>query len=278
MRLSLLEKNMKIIISFLTLISTILANDFTIPATIQAKEPRTISSQMMGHIKALHVKVGDSVKKGQILYEIDSNQMDSNRLQVELSIAQAKLSKQMHQNQLSLAKRNLARHERLLVKDMVAKADVEGMRLEVENLESLIKISDKQISQAQSQLKAINSQYEYLKIKAPIGGMITKKWIGEGEMAMPGTPALQILDLESLEIWGNIPERYLGKAKPKDTLKVQIPSVNLEGSATVRTIVPVASEATFKIVLDLPDEFKGIYPGMFAQIFLSEGQDAVPTK
>lgn len=257
---------MKIIISFLTLISTILANDFTIPATIQAKEPRTISSQMMGHIKALHVKVGDSVQKGQILYEIDSNQMDNNRLQVELSIAQAKLSKQMHQNQLSLAKRNLARHERLLAKDMVAKADVEGMRLEVENLEALIKISDKQISQAQSQLKAINNQYSYLKIKAPIDGVITKKWIGGGEMAMPGAPALQILNPNELEIWGSIPERYLGSVKPNQALMVQIPSIELEFEAKVRSIVPVTSESSFRIILELPRGLEGLYSGMYGQV------------
>ena len=259
---------MKIVISFLMIATALFASEFTIPATIQAKEPRTISSQMMGYVKALHVKLGDRVKEGQVLYEIDSNQMDNNRLQVELSIAQAQLSRQMYLNQLGLAKRNLARHERLLAKDMVAKADVEGLRLEVENLETLILISDKQIAQASFQLEAIKNQYNYLQVKSPIEGIVTQKWVREGEMAMPGSPALQILNSNALEIWGTLPERYLGRVKQYDILSVQIPSVGLEAAAKVRTIVPVASESTFRIILEIPSGFEGLYSGMYGQIVL----------
>ena len=86
---------------------------------------KMITSRFMGFVKNVSVSEGDRVKKGQLLYEIDSNEIDRAKSQVELIVQQAQLSLQMYQSQLNNIQLNLSRHRRLYKKDVVSKAQLE---------------------------------------------------------------------------------------------------------------------------------------------------------
>ncbi len=59
-----------------------------------------ITSRFMGFVKNMTVAEGDMVKKDQILYEIDSKEIEAMVKQVDLAISQARLALQMNENQL----------------------------------------------------------------------------------------------------------------------------------------------------------------------------------
>ncbi|MBW6488716.1 efflux RND transporter periplasmic adaptor subunit, partial [Sulfurimonas sp.] len=224
----------------------------------------------MGFVTNVKVSEGDEVKKGDLLYTIDSKEIDSALIQVELGISQAQLSLQMYQNQYTNVKLNLERHKRLLEKDMVSKFEVENLALAEANLATMIFIATKQVAQAQAQLEEVKNQYRYLNITAPNNGVIVRKNIEVGEMAMPGMPALELSDLTNLKISAEISEDNLSLIKEGKKVKINIPSQNIEAIGTVSAIIPSSNPMThsFKIKISFKNLYKSIYPGMYATVVI----------
>ncbi len=262
---------MRKIVILLAMLSAILAAEaITLSGTVISDNRKMITSRFMGFVTDVKVSEGDSVKKGDLLYTIDSKEIDSALIQVELGISQAQLSLQMYQNQYTNVKLNLDRHRRLLEKDMVSKFEVENLALAEENLANMIIIAKKQVIQAEAQLAEVKNQYRYLNITAPNDGVIVSKNIKVGEMAMPGMPALELSDLSDLKISAEISEDNLKLIKEGKKVVVNIASQNIQTVGVVSAIIPSSNPMThsFKIKISFKNVYNSIYPGMYATVVI----------
>ena len=260
---------MKKIVLLLTLAASLLAEGLTLSGTVISDNEKMITSRFMGFVTSVKANEGDVVRKGKLLYTIDSKEIDTAISRVQLGISQAQLALQMNQNQLNNVNLNLARHKRLLQKKMVSKYEVENLELAAQNMEDMVKISKKQVAQANAQLKEVKNQYKYLYIKAPNNGVIIAKNIKVGEMAMPGMPAFVLSDLDSLRITADIAESDLKRIKVGTVVDVNIPSVDVVTTGKISAIIPSSNPMThsFRIKISFKKP-KGIviYPGMYATV------------
>jgi RND family efflux transporter MFP subunit len=251
--------------------ATLIAESLTLSGSVISDNQKMITSRFMGFVTDVEVSEGEFVKKGQLLYTIDSKEIDASLTQVRLGISQAQLSLQMYQNQYTNVKLNLDRHYRLLKKDMVSKYEVENLELAEKNLANMIRIAKKQVRQARAQSSQVTNQYIYLNIKAPNDGVVVAKNIRVGEMAMPGMPAFVISDLSNLKIATEIPESYLATVKHGTKVKVEIPSLKIVTVGTVSAIIPNSNPMThtFKIKISFKVPNKSVYPGMYATVVIN---------
>lgn len=254
----------------LALAASLMAESITLSGTVISDNRKMITSRFMGFVTEVKVSEGDMVKKGDLLYTIDSKEIDSALTQVELGISQAQLSLQMYQNQYTNVKLNLERHKRLLEKDMVSKFEVENLILAEQNLANMIDIAKKQVIQAQAQLEEVKNQYRYLNITAPNNGVIVGKNIKVGEMAMPGMPALELSDLTNLKISAEISEENLRYIQEGKKVVINIPSQNINAIGTISAIIPNSNPMThsFKIKISFKNVYNTIYPGMYATVVI----------
>ena len=162
------------------------ANQLELSGTVISDNEKIITSRNMGYIKDVYVNEGSQVKKGDILYEIDSSSIDSNKKEVLLNL-------EILKNQEKNIQLNYNRYKRLQEQDLVSKYDLEQLELNLLNTKNMILITN-------AKLKEVDTQYDYLKIKAPNDGLIIKKSIKAGEMAMPSIPAFILTDLSNLLI------------------------------------------------------------------------------
>ena len=259
---------MKKILLILALGATLIAETLTLSGSVISDNQKMITSRFMGFVTMVKASEGDYVKKGDLLYTIDSKEIDSALIQVKLGISQAQLSLQMYQNQYTNVKLNLQRHIRLFKKDMVSKFQVENLQLAEQNLANMIDIAKKQVNQAKAQLAEVKNQYNYLNIKAPNNGVIVAKNIKVGEMAMPGMPAIILSDLTNLKISAEIAESNLGLIKHGTKVVVEIPSLKIKAVGIVSAIIPSSNPMThtFKIKVSFKNTNRSIYPGMYATI------------
>ncbi len=252
----------------LALGASLIAETLTLSGSVISDNQKMITSRFMGFVTNVGVSEGDFVKKGQLLYTIDSKEIDSAITQVRLGISQAQLALQMYQNQYTNVKLNLQRHRRLLEKDMVSKYEVENLELAEKNLSNMITIAQKQVTQAEAQLAEVQNQYRYLNIKAPNSGVVVAKNIKVGEMAMPGMPAIVLSDLSNLKISAEIAESNLGLIKYGKKVTVNIPSLKIKAVGKVSAIIPSSNPMThtFKIKISFKTNNKSVFPGMYATI------------
>jgi RND family efflux transporter MFP subunit len=195
------------------------------------------------------------VKKGELLYKIDTTDIDAKRRQASLQVS-------MYKTQFEIVKRNYNRFQRLYKKGLVSKSQVEELEMNYNNLKDMISV-------ARAQLTEVNNQYKYLEIKAPNSGVITRKMIKVGEMAMPGMPALVLTDLSDIKIKAEISESNLFKIKRGDTVEVQIPSLKYKVDGKVDSIIPSSNPMTHTFMIKI--SFKSneyVYPGMYAKVLV----------
>ncbi|MDP1784421.1 MAG: efflux RND transporter periplasmic adaptor subunit, partial [Sulfuricurvum sp.] len=207
------------------------------------------------------------VRKGDLLYTIDSNEIDSSKVQVEMGISQAELTLQMYRNQYANLELNLERHKRLLSQDMVSRYEVENLELSRKNLLNTIQIAERQVIHTKARLQEVKNQYRYLRVTAPNNGVVVSKNIKVGEMAMPGMPAIVLSDLSDLKINVEVSENNLKLTPIGKKVKVSIPSVGFIGIGTITSIVPSSNPMThtFKVKISFKAQ-QNVYPGMYATV------------
>ncbi|APW66982.1 efflux transporter periplasmic adaptor subunit [Poseidonibacter parvus] len=234
----------------------IFANDIELSGSVISDNEKIITSRNMGLIKDVYVNEGSFVKKGQLLYEIDSSNIDSLKQEALLNI-------KIQENNLANININYNRYKRLYKQDLVPKYDVEQLKLNLVNTKNMLLI-------AKAKLKEVNSQYSYLKIKAPNDGLIIKKSIKVGEMAMPLVPAFILTDLSSLKIKTDISESNLSKIKLNQEVDVNIPSINLNTKGQISAIIPNVNTITHSFILKVSFDKKDarVYPGMYSKLLI----------
>ena len=245
---------MQKLLLLLALGASLIAETITLSGSVISDNQKMITSRFMGFVTHVGVSEGEKVRSGQVLYTIDSREIDSAKRQAELSL-------QMYQNQYTNVKTNLDRHIRLLKKDMVSKYEVENLELAEKNLMDMMEI-------AKARLQEVENQYRYLNIKAPNSGVIVAKNIKVGEMAMPGMPAIILSDLSNLKISTEIAESNLSRIKHGKKVSVSIPSLGIKTIGKVTAIIPNSNPMThtFKIKISFKSNNKSVYPGMYATV------------
>jgi len=260
----------KIILGLIIAISSSMAIEFNLSGAVISDNQKMITSRYMGIVKKMLVTDGEVVKKGQLLYVIDSKEIDAKREQVDLAISQAELSLQMNKNQLNNVLLNLARHQRLYRKGMVSKYDLENLELASKNMRDMVKIAKKQVQQARAMKKEVMNQYNYLKLRAPNNGVIVAKRLNEGEMAIPGMPGVILTDLSKLSIMVEVAENDLKFMHMGKVVDIEIPSINYKTTGKIYAIIPNSNPMThkFKMKIRFNTKKKSIYPGMYANVHI----------
>ncbi len=259
---------MKKLLILLALSASLIAETLTLSGTVISDNKKMITSRFMGFVTRVNVAEGNYVHKGQLLYSIDSKEIDATKSQVELAISQAELSLQMYQNQFTNIKLNLDRNKRLLAKDMVSRYEVENLALAAKNLRDLVEISKKQVEQAKQRLKEVKNQYKYLNITAPNNGVVIKVNVRVGEMAMPGMPAVVLSDLSDLKVSVEVAESDLHLLKRGKKVQIYIPSLKIKEIGKVSAIIPNSNPMThtFKVKISFKPHSRLVYPGMYATV------------
>jgi multidrug resistance efflux pump len=134
----------------------------------------------------------------------------------------------------------------------------------------MVTIAEEQVEQAEAKKEEVLNQYNYLKISAPNDGVIVAKRINEGEMAIPGMPAVILTDLSRLKIVAEISETQLKDIHLRKEVSIQIPSMGLSTTGEISSIIPNSNPMThkFKIKIKFDPKDRSVYPGMYAKILI----------
>lgn len=232
-----------------------LVNVISLVGVVNASSDVDIISEAQGLVVDVKVKVGDYVRAGTVLFQIDDVIMRSNLASVEINFLKAK--------------RDFERSETLFQENSISAAQLDLARLQMKAAESQLTLAKKQLADTQ--------------IKAPISGTINKRMVEAGTMVNPGTPVANIVDISTLKVLLNVSEKDAFQIKTNEQAEITTdvyPGVKFYGR--VDNIASKADEAhTYPVEVKLTNNSK--YPlkaGMFARVnftFQSTGESlAIP--
>lgn len=148
------------------------------PGSVITSDQISISSRVMGYVRAVAVHEGQTVKSGTTLLTIDSTDVTGGINQAQAAVNKAWAA-------LSDAKNNFERYSNLYKENAVPKQMFEQMK-------TAYKVAQSNYSAALAGLKQAKSQLTYVKITAPFAGTITSRSVDPGQMATPGSPLLTL--------------------------------------------------------------------------------------
>ncbi len=251
--------------------------------TIRPLTESVIESQISAQVLKVFYVPGMSVKEGDPLIDLDARRLSSqlNQAQEGLAIAKKHLSqayKSIDETKAMLDQ-NLATYNRS--KKLFESGVVSSQRLDIDKsayLQSKARLEKSKesehaaraaIRKAQQVVKEARIAKGFTKILSPANGVVVKRMIDPGDLAVPGKPLLIIQTSGSLRIEANVREGLISRVSIGNEYQVDIKSIEKTIVSKVEEIVPYADPATrtFLIKAALP-EIKGIYPGMFGKLLI----------
>jgi len=269
--------------------------------TVKSRMTTTLSSKIVGRILALHAREGSNVERGQILVELEEQDIaaqvrraeaglreaESAVPEVDQAIAAAVAARAAAEAQRDLAATTLGRYQRLLDRKSVAPqeydqvaarhkaavADVERVAAEGEALRAKRQQILARIETARAEMASVQVMQGYAKITAPFGGLITAKHAEVGSLAAPGTPLLTLEDSRRYWLEAAVPESQVSGIRRGQSLSVKIDAAGISATATVSEILPATDPTTRTTLvrLDLPAS-GGLRSGLFGRAWVPVGR------
>ena len=185
--------------------------------TIRALRQVNVGAQATGQVKVLHVQVGDVVKQGQLIAEIDDT-TQQNALRDELAgIESLKAQRAARQAALTLARQNLARQQQMMAGDATARADLQSAQNQLAAAESELKTNAAQLEQANLKAQTARANLGYTRIVAPMDGTIVAVITEQGQTvnaSMTSPTIVKLAKLDEVKIEAQISEADVPRVKP----------------------------------------------------------------
>ena len=214
----------------------------TYTSTVQPYVKNNIAPQMTGRITKVNVEIGDKVKKGQILAEIDKAQLQQAQLQ-------------LHNQEVELA-----RLKSLYEAGGLSKSDLEAIELQYN------------VTKTQ-----VDNLLENTTLRSPIDGVITARNYDAGDMYGMSAPIFTVEQIKPVKLLVGISESDYSKVKKGDKVTVKaeaFPDLTFDGR--VERIYPTIdpSTRTFTAEVVVPNNYSTLRPGMFVRVSINFGTNS----
>ena len=184
---------------------------------VRASNLVTVGAQVSGKIEKLYVDVGQEIKKGDLIAEIDSttqqNEVDINKSKLNSYQAQLKAA----QTSLKVAEKQYKRMQSLKKSNAASSEDLENAEDAFETAKAKVTELESSVKETEISLSTAETNLGYTKITAPLDGTIVSVPVKEGQTinaAMDTPTIVQVADLSQMEILIEISEGDIGNIKP----------------------------------------------------------------
>ena len=170
--------------------SLILFPERNASAQVVALNQSKIPAEISALLNNLRVNVGDEVKQGQLLAELDCYNS-------ELLFSAEQAQAQLLSSQLAFVKRELNRGNKLAKQNNIGEVELDRRQTTIKEIQA-------QSLGQQSQLFLAQKNVSRCQINAPFSGIVTKRLASEGEMLVTGQSVVELLQLSDLQVSGKI--------------------------------------------------------------------------
>lgn len=230
-----------------------------LPGTVQAFYEAPIYARTNGYLHAWYTDIGTSVKKGQLLAEIETPEVDQQLRQAEADLATARANYQ-------LARTTNERWQGLLATESVSKQDADE------------RAGDAAAKQAAEQSAAANlarlrELESFKRVIAPFDGVVTQRntdvgaLINAGEST--GNALFRVADTHRLRIYVSVPQSYAGQVSQGASAGLVFadrPGRRYEASVSSTARALDASSRTLQVELQIDNASGELFPGSYAEV------------
>jgi RND family efflux transporter MFP subunit len=228
-------------------------NGPAISGSIEPELDATIRAQVPGSVLSTSAEVGQAVRKGQQLAQLDAGGLQDAYLSARSAVASA-------QSTNEVARRNLARSQTLLQAGAIAQRDLETAQTQASSAAAAL-------SDARARLAAAQKNFENTRIIAPFTGVVSQKSVSAGDVVQPGTAIYTVVDPTTMRLEASVPSDQLTLVHVGTDVTFNVTGLaNREFHGRVTRVSPAVDPTTrqVQIIVSIPNTSHTLVAGLYA--------------
>ena len=282
------------------------------PATLWPREQAAVAARITAPIREIRVRKGEDVKAGQVLAVLENRDVAAQRQEAVAAVADAEANLQKtaagtlptdveharglvetSQAALNQAEKTYTRRAELFKQGAIPGRDLlqsetdfataktnyavakRSMELlERQSGEKDIAIARSRVAQAQARLAQVQAQLQFTELLSPFAGTVTDQLQYPGDMAQPGNPAFQVMDLAVVNARAQVPEGEVSRIRAGQACEF-VPADASQGAAGGRvTVINRAVDAarrTVEVWCEIANANRRLRGNMFGDVHIITG-------
>ncbi len=233
-----------------------------------------------GRLVSVNVRLGDPVRRGQLIAKIEDREIVEQVNQAEASHQVAQATIRQREADLKLAETNLERSRNLFERQLLPKQTLDDNEARYASSAAQLDLARAQFQQSSARLEELKITLANTRVISPVDGFVGKRHVDPGAWAAQNAPIASVVDISSLRLVANVVEKDLRVVLVGAAATVEVdayPGEQFQGR--IARIAPVLDPATrtAEMEIEVPNGTGRLKPGMYARMTLTveSRQDAL---
>lgn len=239
--------------------------------SIIAQSKFSVTPKISGRVRKLLVEIGDEISNGQVIAELDDEELKLSVKQAEADLEIAKANFNESAGLLGIAKKELERTETMRKQKVASDVDLEKAQAAYKTSQARHQVDRAQLANRQAALESSQIRLSYAKVDATWSGgsnkrLVAERFLDEGAAANTSTQIVSIIDIATLTAVIDVVEKDYFKIKPGQHAEVESAAIrDCIFPAKVARIAPILSDTSrlARIELEISNSDYSLKPGMF---------------
>ncbi|MGO9255708.1 MAG: efflux RND transporter periplasmic adaptor subunit, partial [Bryobacteraceae bacterium] len=262
--------------------------DIDLPGDLEAIVESPIFARADGYLKTRFVDIGDRLKKGQPMADLETPELDQQISQAHATLAQATSTIKELQADLALAQANLGlaqvtrdRWQRLVAKGAVSRqesdekqADFAVKEAQTQKAEATLATVQDTIHASEANLRRLEEMKSFARVTAPFDSVVTARNVDVGTLINAGNGGaaremFRVAQIQPLRVFVNVPQTYVEQVRAGQAAELRVQEKAGQVFPAKVTNISQSLDANSRamlVILETPNPGAALFPGMYAQV------------
>jgi membrane fusion protein (multidrug efflux system) len=220
---------------------------------LKAEREANVRAELGGSMLEVNVLEAQAVQQGAVLGRIETRTLEDAKQSAQSAVRSA-------ENQLTVARREVERTEKLAAAGALATRDVDVAQ-------NAVSVAEAQLADAKSRLASAERSLGDTVIRAPFSGIVSKRTVNAGDVVSPGTELFTIIVPSSMRLEASVPSDDLQALRVGATVEFTVRGYDRPFQGRIERIAPQADATTRQvpIYVSIPNEGGRLVAGLFAE-------------
>jgi RND family efflux transporter MFP subunit len=225
-----------------------------------------------GRLQAVNVKLGDSVRQGQVIARVEDLEIREQVRQAEATYKVSEASIRQREADLKLATNNLERSKSLYERKLLPQQTYDDVDARYQAAVAQLDLARAQFEVSKARLDELKITLSNTQIISPVDGFVGKRFLDPGAFASTNAPVASVVDIRTVRMVANLVERDMRRVPVGTPAVVEVdafPGEKFQGR--VSRVAPVFDPATrtAEIEIEVPNTGFRLKPGMYSRVNLT---------
>lgn len=238
-----------------------------------------LMARVSGYIESISAEIGDSVRQGELVVELDAGQHRERVTRAEAALKVAKAQLQAQRARENLARGDVKRQQELSNSGVSTRQEFDQFQAQLDIAIAEVELQQASVDQAESDLLQSKLALEETRIVSPLDGVVAERFADVGDLAGTSFSILRISDISTVRTVVNVVEKDYEKIQSGQSASISVdafPEQTFEGKVVRKAPVLSLETRTAPVHIEIQNPQRLLKPGMHArvQIVFARHQDA----